>query len=589
MKKFLFVTLMVLMALTSCSKPENDEEYNSLINPTATFKNDGGSSDSKGMITGTKFPLPIEFCDTVLYDLFAGQTNDVGDIVIGNTSDSLFISIHSNVGFKDAAENESIKIWMGTSAPTERGAPGSYQYKYMAANGVLDFYGGWSFDELNVNCESNLYLMIHCDVLNETAMGGKSGTMFRGDGGGNSWFYFVNYDFVCCTPTACLISGNAQITNPTCYKTDGAINLTVNNALAPVTYIWSNGATSEDLSGLPAGTYSVEFKDANGCTGVVKDIILTNPSCRCQFDVDDIVTNVSCNGSSDGAISLDITHGTGPYVYEWRKAPSMDVIATTASISGLTAGTYSVALRDAICAGYMLDNIIVTEPVEIKVTGNLTPALCNNNEGSIDLTVTGGTAPYTYLWSNGAITEDLSGLSAGDYSVVVTDANKCTGAYRTSVGLDLRDCEKPEGIVAFARKTWEPMVKCFMDYGFDSFGWTNGAMSPDETFESNYELFANVEGCGISNATKVGAMKLHYFNGTATATINLLPGYTMSKTALYLGNDMFPKVGGVNTIDPVNYPYKHDLIGAATDSFTVNGLSGNIFIIGYVLLDPEAN
>jgi hypothetical protein len=133
------------------------------------------------------------------------------------------------------------------------------------------------------------------------------------------------------------------------------------------------------------------------------------------------------------------------------------------------------------------------------------------------------------------------------------------------------------------------MVKCFMDYGFDSFGWTNGALSPAETFKSTYELFANVEGCGISNATKVGLMELHYFNGTATATITLLPGYTMSKSALYIGNEMFPKVEGVNTIDPANYPYKHDLSSASSDSFTVNGLSGNIYIIGYVLLDPEAN
>jgi hypothetical protein len=83
-------------------------------------------------------------------------------------------------------------------------------------------------------------------------------------------------------------------------------------------------------------------------------------------------------------------------------------------------------------------------------------------------------------------------------------------------------------------------------------------------------------------------MELHYFAGTATATITMAPGFTMKESRLYIGNDMLPKVGDDFTVDPASYPYVHSGLGAASgDTFTINGLSGNIYIIGYVVLNSE--
>jgi hypothetical protein len=124
-------------------------------------------------------------------------------------------------------------------------------------------------------------------------------------------------------------------------------------------------------------------------------------------------------------------------------------------------------------------------------------------------------------------------------------------------------------------------------HDFNSWGWTNGAMPEHETFISKYELFIGAEGCDdLSKATKVGDVTLHHYNGSAIVKIILLPGYTMDKTSLYIGNDMLPMDGGVYTIDPAKYPYQHSLSGATTDTYSVS-VSGSVYIIVYANILPE--
>lgn len=496
MKKFLFVTLMVLMALTSCSKPENEDDLlltgHDPIEAVAMQAKDLAASisaDIKGI---------SDTCNSKTYALIAGQSINVGTVVVSNDLNFLYVT-YNTTGDWDLSE---VQLYVLHSEPTERLTPGQAPYKSGALpNGITSYTFTIPFGE-SLECGSSIWLQAHASVDTETAYGG---TIVNPDHG--SWYGNIAYTIECCEPDdECDLDASAIVTAVKCFgESTGKIDLTVTGGTAPFTFLWSNEAATEDLENIPAGEYSVTIYDAHQCMAAVAKIMVLQPAS--SISASSVVTDISVFGAHDGAI---------------------------------------------------------------------------------DVSVSGGTPPYSYLWNNEAISQDITGLAPGTYSVVITDANGCNTALRALL-VEEPDEEKPEGIVAFARKTWEPMVNCFMNFGFDSFGWTNGALSPDATFESNYELFANVEGCGISNATKVGVMKLHYFNGTATATINLLPGFTMSKSALYLGNDMFPKAGGVNTIDPANYPYKHDLSGAATDSFTVNGLSGNIYIIGYVLLDPEAN
>ena len=197
---------------------------------------------------------------------------------------------------------------------------------------------------------------------------------------------------------------------------NGSINATATGGTLPYTYRWSNGASTEDIDNLTAGSYSLTVTDANGCTSV-RRVTISEPSpLTTAADVDP----VACSGDATGSINLMPSGGTSPYSFDWSNG------ATTEDISGLMSATYVVTITDANeCA--IIQTYRVGSVDGIVVTGTVNQVSCNNgSDGSINLTVSGGSAPYAFVWSNGATVEDISGLTAGNYSVVVTDANECT-------------------------------------------------------------------------------------------------------------------------------------------------------------------
>ncbi len=220
------------------------------------------------------------------------------------------------------------------------------------------------------------------------------------------------------------LSATAVATNVSCNGgTDGGVDLTVTGGTAPYTYVWNNSATTEDMTGLKAGTYEVTVTDANGCTATGSATV-TEPT---MLMTAVSTTNVSCNGGTDGSVDLTVTGGTAPYTYVWNNS------ATTEDMTGLMAGTYEVTVTDANgCTA--TGSATVTEPTMLMTAVSTTNVSCNGGtDGSVDLTVTGGTAPYTYVWNNSATTEDMTGLKAGTYEVTVTDANGCTATGSATV------------------------------------------------------------------------------------------------------------------------------------------------------------
>ncbi|WP_417876761.1 SprB repeat-containing protein, partial [Winogradskyella sediminis] len=133
-------------------------------------------------------------------------------------------------------------------------------------------------------------------------------------------------------------------------------------------------------------------------------------------------TNVACNGGATGSLTVSPVNGTAPYTYLWDDGSAQ----TTATATGLSAGTYEVTVID-INGCIATASATITQPTSVlSASGVATHVSCNGgSNGTVDLTVTGGTAPYTYAWSNTATTEDMVGLMAGTYNVTVTDANGC--------------------------------------------------------------------------------------------------------------------------------------------------------------------
>ncbi|MCB9252823.1 MAG: M4 family metallopeptidase, partial [Flavobacteriales bacterium] len=192
-------------------------------------------------------------------------------------------------------------------------------------------------------------------------------------------------------------------------------------------YKWSDSSSNQTLSVNNYGTYWVKVMASTGCSNtdqitISRDLLPVISS--------KTVVSVKCFGDSTGSIDLVVVSGSAPYQYLWSNSE------TTQDLAKIPAGSYSVIISDSRkCSIY--DTSIITEPASpLALSSTQTNVDCNGNAtGSIDLSVTGGTITYTYVWtaSNGgsvpsgqANNQDLSGLVAGDYSVAVTDKNGCT-------------------------------------------------------------------------------------------------------------------------------------------------------------------
>ncbi len=199
----------------------------------------------------------------------------------------------------------------------------------------------------------------------------------------------------------------------------GEITATVAGGVAPYFYSWSNGGTGNIQNALCAGTYTVTVTDANGCSDV-QSMTLTQPTAIISNPT---ITNTPCGAACAGSIALNPIGGAAPYSYAWGITPSPGNVS---SVTGLCPGAFTVTITDN-------NGCTLEETHVISNTGGITslaftptqPSCSGGINGALTVTPSGGTAPYSYTWSTSATTNTISNLSAGDYTVTVTDDVGC--------------------------------------------------------------------------------------------------------------------------------------------------------------------
>jgi hypothetical protein len=203
----------------------------------------------------------------------------------------------------------------------------------------------------------------------------------------------------------------------------GVISMTVTGGTAPYTYTWtrsgggSGSGNGTTISGLATGTYTVTITSSTGCANTFTATVGTYPA----IVITPTATPVACNGGATGSISLAVSGGTPGYTYNWGGG------ITTRNRSGLTASNYSVTVTDTKGCTATANSISVTQPAAITATPSVTNVPCfGKSTGAITLAVSGGTAPYTYQWNDGASTKNRTNIPAGTYSVIITDSKSCT-------------------------------------------------------------------------------------------------------------------------------------------------------------------
>ncbi len=184
----------------------------------------------------------------------------------------------------------------------------------------------------------------------------------------------------------------------------------------PYSYSWNKGQSTQTITGLVPDNYVVTITDANGCTASAIKTIVPLPG----FNAAIVVTNIKCNGNKDGAATVTTSGGIAPFQYLWSNSK------TTEIITGLEEGTYSVTVTD--------NNKVTATATVTLVAPTLLGVTIVTTTNSATATATGGTSPYTYVWSNAKNGATIDNLSNGNYTVTVTDKNGCTATQSTTIG-----------------------------------------------------------------------------------------------------------------------------------------------------------
>ena len=276
-------------------------------------------------------------------------------------------------------------------------------------------------------------------------------------------------------PTAALAASISATTTTGCGSSTGGATVTASGGTSGYTYSWTpSGGNTPGVSNLGSGSNSVTVTDAKGCTVTTVANITTagGPTLSVTSQ-----TNVACFGASTGTATVAGAGGTGPYTYTWNPGN-----LTGPSQTGLAAGTYTINVADAaLCAGS--GTVLITQPAS-SLTANITATTttgCGASTGGATVTASGGTPSYTYSWiPSGATGTGATGLSAGNNTVIVVDANSCTVAAVaniTTAGGPTLSVASQTNVNCFGASTGTASINATGGTGTITYTWMPGNLS----------------------------------------------------------------------------------------------------------------
>lgn len=205
-------------------------------------------------------------------------------------------------------------------------------------------------------------------------------------------------------------------TSAACFGENGTATLLISGGTSPYSILWDHGPTEAFLDDLPAGDYSVSITDAQMCS-ITENITISEPD---ELEHIIAINHTTC-GEENGSASITLNGGTAPYTYLWSSG------GDEATESNLAAGIYTVTVSDLLdCTIEVELEVMEIMPYSIDNAAIQNLDCYNANNGSIEISISGGTEPYTFLWSNGATEKNLYDLAAGSYELNITDAANCS-------------------------------------------------------------------------------------------------------------------------------------------------------------------
>lgn len=247
------------------------------------------------------------------------------------------------------------------------------------------------------------------------------------------------YSLVVTDGLSCNHTGSTNITQPssitvnvatksiTCNGGLSSATVSTSGGVPPYTYSWSPLVSTNTLvTNIPAGNYSVNVTDANGCVKIVPVTITEPPPIQNTLTI----THVTCNSFSNGAVASNVIGGTPAYSYTW-----FPVNLNSSSIGGVTAGNYTLVVKD-LKGCILSQSFTINQPAPITQTITHTDEFCINADGTATINVSGGTGPYTYTWTTNPVQSNsvAINLAAGNYSVNIADTKNCKGQAIITIG-----------------------------------------------------------------------------------------------------------------------------------------------------------